>query len=62
MIESNRNASQAQLNEHIKAMGANVKYSHQLTPQLWIWEENFKVRVPHQILQLIVSWTSEVYP
>ena len=63
IIESNEEVSQLQLNAHLKSLGVSVEYIHEPTPQLWIWEEAFgKVRVPHQILQSIISWLVEVYP
>ena len=61
-IESNEKAHQVQLSEHLQGIGANVEYKPMPSPELWVWEEAFNVRVPHQILQLVVSWLSEVYP
>ncbi len=62
IIESNGTFSQVEFSTHIKGMGINVMDEVLLAPELWDWEEDFKMRVPHQILQSIVSWFSEVYP
>lgn len=62
IIKSHEEATQVHLQDYLKNMGTNVVYQYLPSPQLWIWKEAFgRVRVPHQILQSIVSWLSEVY-
>lgn len=62
IIESNKMCHQQQFYDYLKNKSINIKKMQLLNPQLWVWEEAFgKVQVPIQILQSIVSWTSEVY-
>ncbi|MBC8427807.1 alpha/beta hydrolase [bacterium] len=62
VIESNEEVNQERLGEHLKSIGAHVAYQHLPSPQLWDWIEDFgRILVPHQILQSVVSWISEVY-
>lgn len=62
IIESNETFSQVQFGECLKGVDANIRYTFQPAPRLWVWEEAFgKVQVPHPILQAVVSWISEVY-
>ena len=63
VIESHEEAGQQSLREHLQRIDVHVAYQHTPNPELWTWIENFgKVRVPHQILQSVISWISEVYP
>ena len=62
VVESHKEAGQPSLHEHLQTIGVPVTYQHTPSPDLWIWIENFgKVRVPHQILQSMISWISEVH-
>jgi len=62
IIKSNEAANQERLREHLKSIDAHVAYQHLPSPQLWGWIEDFgRILVPHQILQAVVSWISEVY-
>jgi uncharacterized protein len=62
IIESNEKAGQERLREHLKSTGARVEYQRLPNRQFWIWIEDFgRILVPHQVLQSIVSWISEVY-
>jgi exosortase A-associated hydrolase 2 len=62
ILRSHPQAGMEGLRDHLKTMGAEVEYRHLPSPQLWKWIEDFgKILVPHQTLQSVVAWVSEVY-
>jgi uncharacterized protein len=61
LIESSEKADEGRCREHLKNVGAVLEYRHLPSPNSWIWAEDIsKILVPHQILQSMVSWMSEV--
>jgi pimeloyl-ACP methyl ester carboxylesterase len=62
LISSNKKTDQLQLSKYLKSLNINVENKSLISPQLWVWEEAIgKIRVPFNIIQLIVTWISEVY-
>lgn len=63
LIESHDRVDQGRFLKHLKSLGVQVTYQPMPLPQLWTWSEDVsKILVPHQILQSVVAWISEVEP
>jgi pimeloyl-ACP methyl ester carboxylesterase len=63
LVESDARSAQGSLAAHLTALGARLHHECLSSPGLWVWEEAVgRVLVPHQVLQLLVSWISEVCP
>jgi len=61
LIETNETVDQGRLREYLTSIETRVEYQHFPNPQLWTWIEDFgQILVPHQILQSVISWISEV--
>jgi alpha/beta superfamily hydrolase len=59
LVESNSNASQDELLESLRKVGA-VRHLHLSNPHLWAWIEDFtRVHIPIQLLQEIVEEVRE---
>jgi len=62
VVESRKNLMQTDLTKHLEGLNANVMHIDLPNPQFWTWIEDFShILVPHQILQAVMSWMSEVY-
>jgi uncharacterized protein len=61
LIESREEESEGRLREHLKSLDADLSHNHIIVPQIRIEDIN-KLLMPHQIIQAVVSWISEVYP
>jgi pimeloyl-ACP methyl ester carboxylesterase len=63
LIDSHEKPQQGLLVEHLKSLRAQVKHLHLPHPQFWTWMEDFShILVPHQLLQAVIRWLSEVCP
>jgi hypothetical protein len=63
LVESHELIDQELFANHLKSLGVQVTYQQIALPQLWTWSEDVgRVLVPHQILQSVVAWISEVQP
>ena len=62
LVVDSRNSRQTDLIQHLESLNAMVKQIVLPNPQFWTWVEDFShILVPHQILQAVLSWMSEVY-
>ena len=61
LIQTHPRTDQRILRDHLSNAGARVDYRCEPVPQLWTWIEDFgQMLVPHQLLQSIVGWISQV--
>lgn len=61
IIDCNEGASEGQLGEHLKRIGAHLEYQHLPSPKIWV-QDPYKALVPAQILHSVASWICEVLP
>jgi uncharacterized protein len=60
VIASSEESSQRRFIGHLQGLNGNVDYQHVPGPEIWI--EKNKTVVPNEILKVMVSWISRVYP
>lgn len=61
LVESHEQTDQELYVNHLKSLDVQVTYQQIPLPQLWTWSEDVgRILVPHQILQSVVAWISEV--
>ena len=62
LIETDRRVCQSEFGNRVTKLGANLNYQRFPNEELWVWQEEMgKIRVPHQVLHSIVSWSKELF-
>jgi len=61
VIQSDQTTGEDSLNDHLSRTGATLEHQRLEAPQIWLPTTDGSLLVPSQVLQSVVSWTSQMH-